>query len=304
MEACRQSPYPWRMELHRMSAPDGLADELTAPVLIAAFDGWIDAAGAATTSANHLAAEGQLIATFDSDALNDYRARRPVLDVIDGTLREISWPELTLRRTRTGERDLLVLVGPEPDFRWRELGRDVVALALRLGVESWVTLGAIPAAVAHTREVHVFATASQPGLLHEDQQQGPPGLLRVPSAALSVVELAVSAAGIPAVGFYAQIPHYVGGAYTAGAIALLERVERHVGVPLALGKLPDEAIAQRARLDAAVESDPATREYVEQLQADDEAERVMPSGDDLASEIERFLRDEAGGDEPGPFEGR
>ena len=164
-----------------MSAPDGLVDELTAPVLIAAFDGWIDAAGAATTSANHLAAEGQVIATF---ALNDYRARRPVLDVIDGTLREISWPEITLRRTRTGERDLLVLVGPEPDFRWRELGRDVVALALRLGVESWVTLGAIPAAVAHTREVHVFATASQPGLLHEEQQQGPPGLLRVPSAAL------------------------------------------------------------------------------------------------------------------------
>src|SRR5919109_1770600 len=184
------------MELHRMSAPEGLVDELTAPVLIAAFDGWIDAAGAATTCANHLSADGEVIATFDSDALNDYRARRPVLDVVDGTLTEIAWPELTLRRTRAGERDFLVLVGPEPDFRWRELGRDVVALARRLRVEGWITLGAIPAAVAHTRAVHVFATASRPGLLAHDQQQGPPGLLRVPSAALSVVELAVSEAGI------------------------------------------------------------------------------------------------------------
>jgi hypothetical protein len=290
------------MSLHRVTDPETFAEELTAPALIAAFDGWIDAAGASTACANHMAASGRPVAVFDSDALNDYRARRPVLDVIDGTLRDLAWPELTLHRLTAGGRDVLVLVGPEPDFRWRELGADVLALARALGVVEWISLGAIPAAVAHTRAVHVFATASAEGLLREDEEQGPPGLLRVPSAALSAVELAVSRGGIPAIGFYAQIPHYVGGAYSAASIALLERMERHLAISLPLGELPNDALAQRARLDAAVASDPATREYVEQLEADAEEER-MPSGDDLASEIERFLRGEAGED-PSPFEGR
>lgn len=290
------------MSLHRVIEPDSLSGEAHSPALVAAFDGWIDAAGAATTCANHIAAEGRPVATFDSDALNDYRARRPVLDVVDGMLTELSWPELTLHRLSTPARDVFVLVGPEPDFRWRELGVDVLELARALGIVEWVSLGAIPAAVPHSRPVHVFATASAPELLHADEEQGPPGLLRVPSAALSAIEMAVSRAGIPAVGFYAQIPHYVGGAYTAASIALVERVERHLGVSLPLGTLPDDALAQRARLDAAVASDPATREYVEQLEANAQEER-MPSGDDLASEIERFLRGEAGED-PSPFEGR
>jgi PAC2 family len=294
--------YPVGMSLHRVLDPESFAAALQAPVVVAAFDGWIDAAGASTACANHIAAAGEPIAVFDSDALNDYRARRPVLDVIDGTLRDLAWPELTLHRVTTDGRDILVLVGPEPDFRWRELGADVLTLARTLGAVEWISLGAIPAAVAHTRPVHVFATASSEGLLHEEEEQGPPGLLRVPSAALSAVEMAVSAGGISAVGFYAQIPHYVGGAYAAASIALIERVERHLGVSLSLGELPNDALAQRARLDAAVASDPATREYVEQLEANAEEER-MPSGDDLASEIERFLRGEAGED-PSPFEGR
>ena len=290
------------MSLHRVIEPDILSGDAHSPALVAAFDGWIDAAGAATTCANHMAAGGTLVATFDSDALNDYRARRPVLDVVDGMLTELSWPELTLHRIGMDGRDVFVLVGPEPDFRWRELGLDVLELAQTLGIVQWISLGAIPAAVAHTRPVPVFATASAPGLLHADEEQGPPGLLRVPSAALSAVEMAVTGAGIPSVGFYAQVPHYVGGAYTAASIALVERIERHLGVSLPLGSLPDDALAQRARLDTAVASDPATREYVEQLEANAQQER-MPSGDDLASEIERFLRGETGED-PSPFEGR
>lgn len=276
--------------MHRRTEAAGFTD----PVLIAALDGWIDSAGAATACANHLAKGGELVATFDSDALTDYRSRRPVLDVIDGVLTKVQWPELALRHVTFDGRDVLVLVGPEPDFRWRELGADLAGLARDLRVPQWITLGAIPAAVAHTRPVSVFATSSEPGLLRPGVEQGPQGLLRVPSAALSVVELAVIAAGIPATGFYAQVPHYVGGAYTPGAIALVEQLGRHLDVTIPLGDLAEEATGQRARLDAAVSGDPATSEYVEQLETS--AEQEMPSGDELASEIERFLRREAGDD--------
>ena len=280
------------MSLHRVT---GSLDELLAPVVVAAFDGWIDAAGAATGCANQLALGGDTVVAFDSDILTDYRSRRPVLDVIDGVLNEIAWPQLTIRRRRVGERDLLMMIGPEPDFRWRELGEDVAELAMRLGVEQWVTLGAIPAAVPHTRATHVFATASTTGLLSHGVEQGPQGLLRVPSAALSAIELSVMGAGIPCVGFYAQVPHYVGGPFASGAIALLEHVERHLAVEVDLGSLPEDALTQRGRLDAAVESDPGTKAYVDQLESGLAEERI-PSGDELAGEIERFLRDADDGD--------
>jgi predicted ATP-grasp superfamily ATP-dependent carboligase len=289
------------MALYRLESEP---PQLTAPALVAAFDGWIDAAGASTAAAAHVAGSGDTIATFDGDALFDYRSRRPVLDVVDGTLASLEWPELSVRRARHEGRDVLVLVGPEPDFHWRELGTDLLDLVLRLGVVEWVSLGAIPAAVPHTRGVPVLATASKQGLLHDDEQQGPAGLLRVPGAALSTVEMAVSAAGIPAVGFYAQVPHYVGGPYAAAAIALIERIERHLGVTVPLGSLVDETSDQRHRLDAAVEADEDTKRYLERLETLAGEERV-PSGDELATEIERYLREaERGGDDPSPFDGR
>ena len=270
---------------------------LRAPVLIGAFDGWIDAGGAASAAGELLAQDADQVAIADHDALFDYRSRRPVLDVVDGTLSHLDWPSISIARREEGGRDLLVLHGPEPDFRWKELGEQVMETAVRLGVVQWVSLGAIPAAVPHTRPVHVFGTASQSGLLHEDVEQGPQGLLRVPSASLSVIEMAVAGAGIPAVGFYAQVPHYVGGTFAAGTIALIEHVGRHLGVDLPLGDLPDEALAQRQRLDTAVGGDDDAREYLERLEAIAGEEHV-PSGDELASEIERFLQGEAGGDEP------
>jgi len=271
---------------------------MRAPVLIGAFDGWIDAGGAASGAAERLAGEAETIASSDSDALFDYRSRRPVLDVVDGTLTHLEWPEISIGRRSLGGRDLLVLHGPEPDFRWKELGEQVMEAAVRLGVVQWVSLGAIPAAVPHTRAVHVFGTSSADGLLHDDVDQGPQGLLRVPAATLSVIEMAVASAGIPTVGFYAQVPHYVGGSFAAGTIALLEELGRHVGVDLSLGDLPEEALAQRQRLDTAVGGDDDAREYLERLETI-AGEDSVPTGDELASEIERFLRGEAGGDEPG-----
>lgn len=283
--------------LYRLQVP---SVPLVAPALLAAFDGWIDAAGASTAAAAHIAQGADRLASFEGDLLYDYRSRRPVLDVVDGTLTELNWYELAIDRIRAGGRDVLILHGPEPDFRWQELGRDVVDLSLRLGVVEWVSVGAIPAAVPHTRAVPVLGTASKAGLLHDDVQQGPEGLLRVPAAALSVVELAVAGSGIPAVGFYAQVPHYVGGPYAPATIALVEHVGGHLGVDLPLGSLPDEAAAQRTRIDAAVQGDDDAREYLERLEQLPAGGERIPSGDELASEIERFLRGEAGGSTEDP----
>jgi hypothetical protein len=270
-------------------------EPLVAPAIVAAFDGWVDAAGASTAAAAILAEGGQPIATFDADLLFDYRARRPVLDIIDGTPSELSWPSLSIDRVATGGRDVLVFTGAEPDFRWRELGEEVLELALRVGIVEWISIGAIPAGVPHTRPTPIMATASRPGLLPEGETPGPPGTLRVPAAALSTLEMAVAGSGIPAVGFFAQVPHYVTGPYAAATIALLERVGRHLGVETPLGALPDEALAQRQRLDAAVAADADSLAYLKRLEeAADEEQQPIPSGDELAREIERFLRGQAG----------
>lgn len=288
------------MPLYLLSEPGA---PLVEPTIVAAFDGWIDAAGAATAAAERVADDAPPIATFDADLLFDFRSRRPVLDVVDGRLSDLTWPELSMRHARIGTRDVLVLAGAEPDFRWQELGRDVIAVARRLGVTQWVSLGAIPTAVPHTRPVPVLATASRDGLLHEEEQVGPAGLLRVPSAALSTIEKAVADEGVPTVGFYAQVPHYVGGPYAAAAIAILEHLGRHLGMELPLGGLPDEAMAQRQRLDQIVSADEDSRTYVERLETVVDNQEV-PTGDELVSEIERFLQQRGdGGASPGPLGG-
>ena len=271
------------------------AGELRAPVLVAALDGWIDAGSAATLAVAQLAAESRPVATFDGDRLFDYRARRPTLDILDGTLQSLEWPELELRAARQGERDLLVLTGPEPDFRWHELSSDVTGLIKQLGVSTWVSLGSIPAAVAHTRPVPVLGTASVRGLLPDGVSQGPDGRLRVPSAALSVLELGVSQSGVPCVGFFAQVPHYLSAAYPQAAIELLGHVGRYLGFEPPLGELPMQALETRSLLDAATEADERTKAHVERLEEMADQAR-LPVGDDLIADIERFLKDRGGGD--------
>jgi hypothetical protein len=265
------------------------APELEAPVLIAAFDGWVDGGRAGTMAAEQLAEGGHVVATFDSDALFDYRARRPALDIVDGKPISLEWSELDLRAVRLGERDVLVLTGPEPDFRWHELTGEVVGLVDRLKVASWVSLGAIPATVAHTRPVPVLGTSSVEGLLPPDVTAGPAGHLRVPAALLSVLELAVARTAAPAVGFFAQVPHYASGAFPNAAIELINHVGRYLGVEPPLGDLAVKALETRALLDAAVAAEERTREYVERLERMADEAR-LPEGDELIADIERFLR--------------
>ena len=281
------------MPLYRLGDVPG---SLARPVVVAAFDGWIDAAGAASNAADMLARGGESVATFDGNVLFDYRSRRPTLDVVDGTLTRLVWPALELHHREADGRDLLVLHGAEPDFRWKELGDDILELCVRLGVTEWVSLGAIPAAVPHTRPVPVMATASAGAGLHEAETKGPAGLLRVPSAGLSAMEVAVTEGGIPAVGFYAQVPHYIGGPYAAATLALLQHLGRHLRTELPLGSLDEDARTQRERLDAAVAEDDDVRAIL--LQLENASEEEIPSGDDLAAEIERFLRNEGPGTMP------
>jgi hypothetical protein len=283
------APYPSAVAIFELTDPGDLA----APVLIAAMDGWVDAGTAATLAAERLAGEGEVVVAFDGDALFDYRARRPTLEIVDGELSELTWPELTIRRARVADRDLLVLTGAEPDFRWRAFSTAVLELVERLGVAQWISLGAIPAAVPHTRAVPIIGTASRPGLLQAEVRPGPAGILRVPSAAISALEMSMAHTAIPALGYFAQIPHYTSGPYPAAAVALLRVVGQHLDIEPPLGDLPEEARQLRARLDIAAGADESTRAYVERLETMVDEER-LPSGDDLISEIERFLRDQGG----------
>jgi len=288
--------------LYTMADPSGLADpggpgDLIAPAMVGAFDGWVDAGSAATTALAQLVDGATVVATFDADALFDYRARRPTLRIVDGRLAELTWPELTLRRTRFAERDLLILAGAEPDDRWQAFGDAVVEIARVLGVDEWISLGSIPAAVPHTRSVPIIGTTSEPGRLRGDVLPGPAGVLRVPAAAVSVLEMAMAQAGIPAVGYFAQVPHYVSGGYPAASVELLSALGRHLGVILPSGDLVEEARQLRSRLDTATAMEESTRSYVERLEVMVDEQR-LPSGDDLIGEIERFLRE--GGTQGGP----
>jgi len=281
------------MTLYRLDA----APQLESPIVVAAFDGWVDGGRAGTLAADQLADGGQAIATFDTDRIYDYRARRPTLEIINGKLMSLEWPAMRLVATHVGDRDLLVLTGAEPDYLWRQLQTEVVGLAKQLGVVTWVSLGAIPATVPHTRPVPILGTASTAGLLPEDVPQGPEGELHVPSALVSVLELAISQAGIPTVGFFAQVPHYASGAFPNAAVELLGRLGAFLGTDVPLGDLPKRALETRALLDAAVAAEERTRSYVERLEA--MADERLPAGDELIADIERFLRDRGGSADEG-----
>jgi PAC2 family len=285
----RRLAYPVAVSLYTIDDQRDLIE----PIILTAFDGWVDAGSAATTALQILADDGDTVATFDADRLFDYRARRPPLEIVDGRLTDLTWPSIVLRRTRLDERDILVLVGPEPDYRWRAFTADVIELCRRLGVVEWISLGAIPAAVPHTRSVPIIGTEASPGLLRGEILPGPSGTLRVPSALVSALEIEASAAGIPALGYFAQVPHYVSGPYATAAVALLRTLSVHLGTDIQAPALTDESRELRGRLDTAAGLDETTRGYVERLEAMYDEQR-LPSGDDLISDIERFLRDQGG----------
>ena len=267
-----------------------------APALVVAFNGWVSAGGAGMATAEHLAAEGAEVANFDSDLLFDYRVNRPTLEFTEGIMDKIEWPEVRVRHRRLDGRDLLVLTGPEPNWRWQAFGESVADLAQELGVVQQVSLGGIPWAAPHTRPTIVVTTSSRPDLLSEDANF-PAGVLRVPASAASVVERAIADRGIPTVGFWARVPHYVAGVYQPAVVTLVERVGRYLGVDVPLGGLVEAAGEQRRQLDSALSEQPEVAEIVNRLEELYDASGEVASGEEIAAEIERFLRERSGDDE-------
>lgn len=275
--------------------------DLDRPIMLLAMSGWVDAASVGTSAIERIAEGGDVIAAFEPDALFDYRSSRPVLSFSSGELTEISWPRLeVVRRTVEGV-DLLIVAGNEPDFRWQQLTREFVALAARYDVSRFVTLGAVPAPVPHTRPVRIVATTSDPELLLEGDEVLPNDLV-VPGAAVSVLRQGIADAGIPAIGYWVQTPHYLQSPFHPGVLSLMERVGAQVGVEFSLADLAEEASAQLEEIDRDLLERTDAREYVGRLEQmhdrqdeEDEPPPVfsfedIPSPDEIGAEVEKFLR--------------
>jgi hypothetical protein len=274
--------------------------DVAEPALVVSLDGWIDAGFAAAGAMTHLKAslDSTVIATFDTEELVDHRSRRPVMHLVDGVNTGLTWPVIELRRGRDLDgRDVLLLSGAEPDVRWRAFVRDVLDLARRLGVRIVVPLGAYPAPVPHTRAGRIATTATTPELANRVGTVK--GNLDVPAGVHGALERACGDAGIPAVGGWAQVPHYVSGmAYPGASAELVDAVALATGLRLDSTALHDAARAMRVRLDELVTSNEEHVQMVRGLEASYDAEAsaappstTLPSGDQLAAEIERFLRD-------------
>ena len=275
--------------------------DLTEGVLVIALDGWIDAGlGAAGAIAALLqAGPTELVAGFDGEELLDYRARRPVLRLVDGENTGLGWSEIQLRagQDRAG-RPIAYLVGPEPDLRWRGFAAAVGDLASELGIRLAVGLGAFPAPAPHTRPVRVAGVS--PDQVLAGQVGIVPGRLDVPAGIEGVLELALARVGIPAVGLWARVPHYVGTmSYPAASAALVDALAEVGGLDLDSSGLHRSADVVRQRVDELIAASDQHREMVRQLETNlDAAEGnpldlgQIPSGDELAAELERYLRDE------------
>lgn len=272
-----------------------------APVLVVVLDGWIDAGLAASTALAALLEEldTELYATFDSEQLLDQRARRPKLKIVDGINEGLEFPEATLRvgTDRLGA-GIAVLSGPEPDIRWRGFARAVAELAVSIDTRLMVGLGGFPAGAPHTRPVKLAATAS-----HSDLAKSVgfiSGTLEVPAGIQAVIERACSQAGIPSVGLWARVPHYLAAmAYPAAAVALLETLANITGLVIETGSLQEASEEARLRIDELIAQSSEHQAMVRQLEEQiDELEgsptsldeHVVPSGDEIAAELERYLR--------------
>ncbi|MBI00713.1 MAG: hypothetical protein CL467_09025 [Acidimicrobiaceae bacterium] len=270
---------------------------LVDPVLLLALDGWIDAAGVARAARQRLVDgdPGQRIAYFDTDRLLDHRARRPSLHLVDGVSRRLEWPTLEVFHLEsTADNDVLVLHGPEPDHEWRGFAAAVVDLCRRFNVRMVLGLGAYPAAVPHTRPTRLSCTAGSPDLA--GRLDFVTATIEVPAGAQAVIEMEAGRAGIPAIGIWAQVPHYLSGSsFPPATQALLTGVAELTGIEIDEGPLAEASLATRTRLDDLVAQNPEHVTMLEKLEAayDDlhDARSLLPDGEQLAAELERFLRD-------------
>jgi proteasome assembly chaperone (PAC2) family protein len=279
--------------------------ELTRPVLVAAFRGWNDGAQAASLAAGYLAKTwgAERFAEVDPENFFDFQATRPHVSLEEGLTRRIDWPETAFYHARPEglDRDVVLLLGIEPNLRWRTFTELVVGLARDLGIELLITLGALLADVPHTRAAPVTGSASDKDLverlgLSASRYEGPTGIV-------GVIHDACGQSGIPSASLWAAVPHYVSLTPSPrGALALCERLGDVLGVQVEADELEEAARNYEEQVSEAVASDEETAAYVDELerrsdQLEDATE--LPSGDALAAELTRFLkeRDEEDGED-------
>jgi proteasome assembly chaperone (PAC2) family protein len=277
----------------------GARPQLTSPVLVAAFRGWNDGGQGATLAAGYLARiwEAERFAEIDPEGFVDFQSNRPHVSLDEGLTRTIDWPENAFYHARIPqtERDVILMLGVEPSLRWRTFSGLVIELARDYGVELVVTLGSLLADVPHTRAAPVTGAASDPALveslgLQHSRYEGPTGIV-------GVLQDACRDAGIPAASLWAAVPHYVSLAPSPRAArALCDRLGALLDVPIDTAELVEAEETYSEQVTEAVSSDAETSAYVEELERrtdelDLEEHEDLPSGDSLAAELTRFLRE-------------
>jgi predicted ATP-grasp superfamily ATP-dependent carboligase len=272
-------------------------DHLRAPALICGFKGWNDAGDAASSAVSFVgeALGAREFATIDPEDFYDFQATRPRIKLTETQARSIEWPDVRLYEARIprAPRDLILLTGHEPSFRWRTFTGLIVELAEAIGVQLVVTLGALLADVPHTRPVSVTGFATDPSLvsrlsLTTSSYEGPTGIV-------GVLHEACRNAGLPSASLWAAVPHYIAASPNPKAsLALIRKLEGLVGVVVDAGELEAAATDYERQVNAAVQHDPDIQAFVEKLEAaasEDEADPFdLPSGDSIERELQRFLR--------------
>ncbi|TQM45585.1 PAC2 family protein [Pseudonocardia cypriaca] len=269
---------------------------LVEPVMIAAFEGWNDAGEAASTALEHLELswDATPLASIDPEEYYDFQVTRPHVRLADGVTRKIEWQttRLSVAKLPGTERHVVLVNGIEPNLRWRSFCRELLDYVEKLGVTKVITLGALLTDTPHTRPTPVSGISydkSSAGELRVEPSsyQGPTGIV-------GVFQNACVEAGIPAVSFWASVPHYVSQARVPkAAVALLHRVEEVLDVEVPLGGLPEQAEEWERTVSEMAEADDEVREYVRQLEEQAEADAdALPEadGDAIAADFERYLR--------------
>ena len=284
------------------------ATGLTAPVLVHAMSGFIDAGGAGRLAADHLleTLDHELVATFDSDQLVDYRSRRPVMIYDKDHYESYSAPQVQLHAVRDLQgRIFLMLTGPEPDLQWERFVRAVADLVERFEVRTTIGVHAIPMAVPHTRPIGVLAHGNREGLA--PQLQSWVGTVQIPASVAALIELRLGEWQHDAMGFVVQVPHYLAETeYPEAAVVLLDNVGEAAGLTLPTGALLASAAETRSAITEQIAGSEEVGRVVQALEQQYDAyvgargrtslmaaeSEKLPSADDIGAEVERFLADQ------------